>query len=192
VHFPRHEGHLLAANFWSDTAPNWLTAIATVCALGAAYWAGRTAKRLYDKEHERDQRREDETRKEQASKVAAWASWADVPSAALRLLDGGVNRLNLAVRNDSATPVYDVRVSYLCNGQELGEQPFYLISPTGSNPSHREIKVDGVRELIAQRRRPGERLDIRVAIEFTDANGYHWHRDSAGQLTELPLPSARR
>lgn len=192
MNFTFQTGTMLSASSWTEAAPNWVTAAATLGALGAAIWAGKTAKQLYDKEHERDRDRADELRRSQAGQVAAWASWTDVPSAALRLPNGEVNRLNLALRNDSPTPVYDVRISYSCEGEDLGSQLFHLLSPTGGHPHHREIKADGVRGLVAKPREPGERLDIRVAVEFTDANGVRWTRNTLGRLREVATPLADR
>jgi hypothetical protein len=177
--------HPSLAGVWADGAPNWLTAIATWGALVAAVFAGVTAKRLYDADRERDLKAAVAERSRQASQVVGWASWTNYSRVALKLPEGGTSRVNLAVRNASGVPVYDVSVDYWCRGEHLGGQTFSVLSPTGEDPHHREIKAAGVGALVAKPRDPDARLDIRVAIEFTDALGVRWRRDPAGRLSEL-------
>ncbi len=178
------------AGVWADGVPNWLTAVATCGALAAAVFAGVTAKRLYDTEHARDLRAAAAERARQANEVVAWASWTDIPSAALRLPNGDTSRVNLAVRNASGVPVYDAVVEYSCDGKALGGQKFSVLSPTGDEPHHREIKASGVGVLVAKPRGPSARLDIRVSMEFTDALGLRWRRETSGILRQIENKSA--
>lgn len=171
----------------ADTIANWITAIATALALGAAVWAGFTARKLYAIEQRRDRDRDLAEERRQAELVASWVSWTDQPRVALRLPDGRTSRANLAVQNGSAVPVYDVAVTYSEGGGALGIQRFHVLSPTGSTAHYREIKSTGVAELVAQPRAADDRLDIRVAISFTDARGTRWTREASGQLSKVAV-----
>ena len=174
------------ASAWSAAIPNWVTALATVGALVAASFAGWTATRLYRTERERDERLERAERSWQASQIVAWASWAKPtdPGIALNLAGGRTSQVHLALRNASGVPVYDVQVFWSCEGQALGDQPLPMLSPTGDHPHEREIKCKGVAELV-QRPDRAARIDIRAAIEFTDAAGVRWRRGGDGRLLEI-------
>lgn len=108
----------------------------------------------------------------------------DQPRIALQLPDGRTSPANLAIQNGSAVPVYDVAVTYSEGETPLGIQPFHVLSPTGSTPHYREIKCPGVAEFLPQPRVADARVDIRIAISFTDARGTRWTREASGQFSK--------
>ena len=167
----------------SETIANWVTAAAAVAAAGLAYWAGHTAKNLYDVEAGRDRSQELARQQEQARLVAAWVSWTDVPRKALRVSGHSPLRAHLALRNASAVPVYDVTVEFSADGRSLGQQAIGVQSPTGEEPHHRRIEPETVGAYAVEELKRRERLDIRAAITFTDASGIRWHRAGDGALT---------
>lgn len=175
----------LGRNLSVADAPDWITAAATVVALGAALWAGFTATKLYNIERKRDADRDDAAERQQADLVAAWVSWTDQPNVAMTLPDDRTSRANLALQNASPVPVYDVEVEYSEGEEALGSQKFHVLSPTGPAPHHREIKSVGVGDLLARPRARDARVDIRVAIAFTDARGARWARTAHGQLAKI-------
>lgn len=170
----------------ADTIANWVIAMATTMALGAAFWAGLAAWKLYGIELDREKARHLAEKQRQAELVATWVSWTDQPKVAMRLPDGRTVRANLAMQNGSAVPVYDVKVTYSADSWELGSQHFPMLSPTGSSAHHRQIKCLGVENLLAKRRDPGARVDIRTTFTFTDAGGNRWTREASGQLRPCP------
>lgn len=173
--------------------PDWITAVATALALGAAVWAGLTARKLYDIERKREASRDLADERQQAELVASWVSWTNQPDVTLTLPDGRASRAHLAMQNASPVPVYDIEVEYSEGEESLGSQRFHALSPTGPTPHHREIKSAAVGEFLARPRSADARVDIRVAISFTDARGTRWARTAAGQLSreDLPGPDGR-
>lgn len=168
----------------ADTVANWVMAVTTALALGAAVWAGHTARRLYAIEQRRDRDREQTAERKQADLVAVWVSWSGL-RVPLSLPSGATSPASLAIQNGSAVPIYDVQVTYSEAGAPLGSQSFHIISPTGSQVDYREIKCDRVIQRLDEPRAQGARLDLRVGIAFTDAGGTRWTRESSGQLTKV-------
>lgn len=151
-------------------------------ALAAAIWAAVTAKRLFVIEQSRERDREEAAERNQAELFASWVSWSHQPQVAMHLPDGTSSRATLAVRNGSPVPVYDVVVTYNEGRLALGTQEFNVISPTGSVAHYREIKCAGVGDALMRPRDPDARLDLRVALTFTDAQGKRWTRETSGKL----------
>ena len=168
----------------ADTVANWIMAVTTTLALGAAMWAGHTARRLYAIEQHRDQDRQLAEERKQADLVASWVSWSQQP-VPLSLPSGRTSRATLAVQNGSAVPIYDVCVTYFETEAILGPQHFHMISPTGFAAHYREIKSNGVLLRLDEPRERDVRLDIRVSIAFTDASGTRWTREPSGQLLKV-------
>lgn len=169
----------------ADTIANWVSAITTTMALGAALWAGLAAWKLHGIEVDREEARHLADKQRQAELVATWVSWTDQPAVAICLPNGRTARSNLAMQNGSAVPIYNVDVTYSVDSGELGTQKFSMLSPTGSSPHHRQIKCRGVENLLAKPRDPDARVDIRMTLSFTDAGGNRWTRDAAGLLSEV-------
>lgn len=165
----------------ADAAANWVTALATLLALGAAIWAGVTAKRLYEIERKRETDRAQAQERSQADQFASWISWSRQPQVAMALPDG-MRSPSLALQNGAPVPVYEVAVTYFEGREFLGAQTFSVISPTGSTPHYRQIRCPGVAEVLLRPRDRDTRLDLRVALTFTDAHGVRWTRDRSGIL----------
>jgi hypothetical protein len=165
----------------SEAAANWVTALATLFALGAAIWAGVIAKRLYDIERQRETDRAELEERGQADQFASWISWSLQPQVAMDLPEG-LTSPSLALQNGAPVPVYDVVVTYFEGPQMLGEQAFPVISPTGPVAHYRQIKCPGVVDVLLRPRDRDTRLDLRVALIFTDAHGVRWTRDRSGTL----------
>jgi hypothetical protein len=164
-----------------DSAADWVTAFATLLALGAAIWAAATAKRLYEIERQRETDRAEAQERNQADQFASWVSWSQQPQAAMALPDR-MRSPSLALQNGAPVPIYEVIVTYFEGERSLGDQTFSVISPTGSVPHFRQIKCRGVAEVLLRPRDRDTRLDLRVALTFTDAHGVRWRRDRSGRL----------
>ncbi|WP_157682854.1 hypothetical protein [Nocardioides scoriae] len=160
------------------------SALTGALTLLAAIWAGVTATRLYRVEQERDRARVAAERRSQAEQFAGWVSWVPQPHLAIDLPEG-LRSPNLALRNANSVPVYDVTVRYFHGDIPAGEQSFSVISPTDSDTQHREIKSETMREVLLQPRPAATRLDLRVALSFTDARGRRWERDRQGRLRDF-------
>jgi len=165
---------LMAQASWGDV-PGWISAAGTIVALVAAAWAGLTAKRLYDREAERDERAASAARREQARRIAAWLE--PLPNAA----DG----LALYVRNGSSEPVYNFQATLIYRDQD---DQFQTILPrlgwsTVPPKDHPVVHELPPAELVTSSR-PGGKGPLCVAIAFVDAAGIHWHRDHLGRLVE--------
>ena len=162
-----------------------MSAVATLLAVGAAVWAGVTAKGIFEIEQRREKDRLEAERRSQANQFVCWISWSDQPQVAMKLPDG-MRSPSLAIRNSSSVPVYDVVVTYFEGSAELGKQDFPTLSPTGSAAHYRQIKRAEVGKVLLRPRGPEVRLNLRVALAFTDAQGRRWRRDQTGELAELP------
>ncbi|TYB94055.1 hypothetical protein FXF53_27415 [Micromonospora sp. WP24] len=180
---------LLHAAEWGDV-PTWVGAVASLGALTAATVAARVAKRVYQIESERDQQaeadrreRELEAMRAQASRVSAW--W----DTAYRVDDAG-QRYSLGraalVRNASELPVHSVRVFFHAPLEGGGYEHFgpaiKAVVPPGSVPIdvYPPVGLSSV-----------ESADVVVEIEFIDAGGLQWKRDTGGRLHLLHTPSDR-
>jgi hypothetical protein len=173
------------------TLPDWISAIATLGALAAAWIAGATAKRLYVVESERDKVAAEEREREDAELVHAWT--AAVHGEGLR------SRYGLIISNRSTSPVFDVKIESNTgiedNGVHRAAWPVKLamlppgeyFAPTVPYPD-KGSRDEGIPE-------PTSQLDgtirpimkkhdwVVTRIGFTDAAGRHWHRDRTGVLT---------
>ncbi|QCX26954.1 hypothetical protein [Nocardioides jishulii] len=172
-------------------AANWVSALASLLALGAATWAGVTAKRLYEIERGRETDRVEAQERSQADQFASWISWSSQPQVAMPLADG-LRSPSLALQNGAPVPVYDVVIKYFEGPQVLGEQTFSVISPTGSIAHYRQIECPGLGDVLLRPRERGARLDLRVALTFTDAHGIRWTRDRTGRLQKSGLVPTRQ
>lgn len=168
---------------WGDI-PAWISAIGSLGALIAAVLASLIALRIYRIESERDQRAESDRRERdlealraQASQVSAW--W----DTAYRVSDEG-QRYSLGraalVRNASELPVHSVRVFFHVplagGGYEYFGPVIKAVVPPRPDP------VDVYPPLEPGDVEPSNAL---VEIEFTDANGVQWKRDTSGRLEML-------
>lgn len=170
--------------FWTTVLPTWVTALATVAAVVAAVRAGRTAKRLYDREAARDQRVLDNAEHAQADLVAAWVTFNSdplTPTQAQKLptafrARGWVCRL----RNASNVPVYDLHAVIEAPGGQERARPEPIATLPPGPPQ--DYPVPDISHALDPTNDENYRL-LRVSIRFTDAAGRRWHRSGAGELS---------
>lgn len=161
----------------SSDAAAWTEASATVVAVGAAIFAGRYAKKAYDKEVQRDEQRENERRSAQAEKVAAWCErWVGEA--------GAWNYERYYLRNASDIPVYDVVVLFRQGKHSLGTDSLDVLPPA-DEPVVREVPVHVRNEAHAAEAEHGQ--IIRPLVSFRDAAGRHWRRTAEGLLVRSTL-----
>ena len=163
-----------------------LSAVATACAFLAALYAGYQAQRLFRIELRRDEQARDAERKEQASRVSAWA--------ATRIKTGGRISFGVVIRNSSDDPVYDVQIE--CHGFSSPRVPTLQCVPPGeffvanAVEDHATAEWDYPKPLgeIHDPLRPFTISDARGvdAITFRDNTGAGWHRAARGELTKTP------
>lgn len=169
---------------WGD-APTWLAGAVALAALVAAWRAGSIAAELLRVEQQRegDRARRDESW--QASLVSAWIDVGyqrdefDNPTS--------VESLTCFVRNASAVPVHDVKVSPLLDrrGQATGCEwiAANLDWPTlpPSDQPHPKPILGPIVSLVDSAGRSSE-IAMRCKIAFTDSSGTRWVRHTNGEL----------
>lgn len=171
-----------------STVAEWISALATVGALVAATVAGRSAKRLYDIESERD-------RVAAASREAAAARLMNAWTAihAPDVSKPKIGRHGLVVSNAGEGAVFDVTV---CSDDHTGkaQHPMHLhVLPPGEYFVLRETQhlwgyPAPARAQVGMIRPISNRKEWRVtSIAFMDSAGLRWRRDASGLHRE---PSA--
>jgi hypothetical protein len=180
------------------TVPEWISAIATVGALIAAWLAGTTAKRLYGVESDRDATAAEQRERHDADLVHAWTTAVH--------RDGTRPRYGLIVKNGSSSPVFDVTIQSTTGIPfEGGHKRAWPVDLAMLPPGEYFVTTvpypdtntgeDGIPEptsgLDGTIRPVMKKRDWAVSrIHFTDASGRHWQRDKDGVLTRAPA-SAR-
>ena len=164
--------------------PDWISSVATVGALLAAIYAGRVARKLYQRESDRDQlaQRDRSTqallaKRSQAERVVAWIGDASAPLSApdgrrIGVIQGRV----VSVLNQSGRPVWDVSVVVAGNfdGEAFeGAINIPLLPP--SDEAFTSLPAD-VLTL------PD---DAAVTLRFRDAANAVWMREPDGSLVLL-------
>jgi len=178
---------------------DWLAALATLAAFGAATVAGWYAHRALMVEQARDERRGQDDRarerrelRAQAERVAAWAT---NPLAAKT--DGQYERpkIEILVRNATDLPITDavMRLSARIGprGALSGQGAFVsmgsiteILVPPSDAPLRSALDpglADIVRDLMNSN--SNEHISIQVELTFTDASGRVWVRHQDGTLT---------
>ncbi|TWF77197.1 hypothetical protein FHX44_113102 [Pseudonocardia hierapolitana] len=163
---------------------DWVNAAGTVCAFGAALFAGivavgsyRTQQRAIDRQltaHAEDERRRARSERQwQASKVAVWVY-------------RGRNSWTVHAANSSGLPVYRLTVRI------AGEEPPFSVAiergTQGPTPADTARKLTNALRVVLDQRN-ALHMDpnkLHVAIAFTDAAGVRWRRDERGKLDEVP------
>lgn len=182
----------------SGSYADWLAALATLAAFGAAVIAGWYAHRALMVEHARDERRDQDDRdrerrdlRAQAEKVAAWATH---PSAAKS--NGQYERptVEILVRNTTDLPITDavMRLTARVGPHDalsrqgafvpLGSITHILVPPSDL-PLSFSLKpglADVVRDLMNSN--TNEHISVQVEMTFTDAGGRVWVRRQDGTL----------
>jgi hypothetical protein len=165
----------VAPDFDFGDVPTWL---ATVGAVLAAYFAARA----YVIETRRDAVAANLLRQEQASQIAVWTEYLPHP------YTGEPEAMDCFVlRNASQLPIYEVHVFSFSHKtfpqieepEPVGQFVMGTVPPT-EKPILHKAYVDG------------NKLRWAFAIQFRDAAGVVWHRDTGGMLWETELPDAER
>jgi hypothetical protein len=180
------------------TVPDWLTTGATAGALGAAIWAGVTAKRLYDIEAKRDLVHEEERQSLQAQGVAVWCA-AEIPSGEEEPRSWG-----LVLQNTSHGVIYDVSVRSTRKTWENDKQTvsenavaaltvlppgtYYLAGDTAGKYRWGFAKDVGVFQGEIRPITKSSQIQV-VALSFRDAANRKWTRTKSGELTQMGAAS---
>lgn len=180
------------------TYPDWLAALATLAAFGAAVIAGWYAHRALLVEQARDGRREEDDRerarrdlRQQAEKVAAWSGPLSTSKS-----NGVVDRVNLdlAIRNASDLPITEVLIQLTARlAPSTGNPRDASLMTLDSLRRHLVPPAVAAQELTAPRalrdlvgdvlnQNPTHTLTILVELQFTDAANRRWIRRSDGTL----------
>lgn len=171
----------------------WLNFVVTTIAMFAAGWAGWQARGLLLVEVARDQNRELNDQKHDASKISCWArpelkGFSSNPYFNSRGVGG-------EVRNNSDQAIYDVCLNWTSNGAVFYESRFDLVPPGESLVdelprealkyiSEDDEFLDKIESEEAAREASQKVCDsIRIAIQFRDAENRTWMRNSLGILT---------
>jgi hypothetical protein len=143
------------------SVPEWLAGLGSTAALGfAAYAAVATTRQL--------QMVEDDRRKIQASKVAAWCYTSSANQSPTYL-----------VFNHSDLPIYRVELSAVDRRQPTAARSV-VTSLSFLSPGEHHMEVD-VGPLTAA----ANEKQLLVEIVFVDCAGARWQRNFEGQLREL-------
>ena len=176
---------------WGDV-PAWVLGGAALLAFVLAVRAAH----LRHEELRTSERRlaalEEDRWRDQASRVAAWASEVslDPPPGDLAFVaepDAAVpHEVVIACHNGSGEPVYDLKVGVYGDDGNLWEPaPLSLLPPETT----RHIRISVPLAL----RRGGEQEELpAVRVIFRDARGRSWARTRRGRLTGIEHPPAQR
>lgn len=170
----------------AGTIADWVAAIATLMATGAAVIAGGIAYRAYERETLHDRQRA-------AAGVHAWvASDNDVQKRSEAAV--------LMVLNTGEELIYDVHLEVQIDGTSIpapgrGDKSWkflppgtFFVGPGGANPSGGRYPW-GFPEATDDngRFRPwvGTEKFLVTRLDFTDSRGMRWSRDASGRLHEV-------
>lgn len=160
---------------WGNV-PAWA---AFISALVAVMFTWRALAR----ERRRDADRELRDRQEQANQVAAWVSRRDGPK------PGEPGNFYIELRNASDLPVYDVQIMLRDSvGGEVLKQVWWLGASPRDTPrvmdldSKAQVRLDYI---MKRAREQKDRIYYDLTLDFTDASGVRWHRQSDGRLVEI-------
>lgn len=178
----------------------WVTAIAGVIALGAAFWAAIYAGRLFKVESDRDHRMESRAKREQASLVNAWwVTWGGP----------GGDRYGLLFRNSSTAPVFSLQVNSTSSGKTRAPLALAWLPPgeyvvenqksdrtraAPSGDSTQNKSSWGLAQSVEALPEPPHPMlrgrEYTVGIEYMrDSVGNWWTRDTHGVLQERDAPT---
>ncbi|HEY6794244.1 MAG TPA: hypothetical protein VI248_06140 [Kineosporiaceae bacterium] len=144
---------------------DWINVGAGVFSSLGTVGAFATGMVLLRREHQREEARAEDARRDQAVKVSAWIEAARTPS--------GGRELFFHVHNASRMPIYEVSVrNPVTEGDEPEEAEFIGLVPPGQT-----IRRPAPKEWLATYHSPEP-----VEIEFLDSSGHRWTRDEQGTL----------
>jgi hypothetical protein len=200
----------------NGSTADWVAAIATVGALGAAVVAARYAAGAFDLEQGREERLFFERRSAQAALVAAWPEQF-IPNreqehdGSMTVVEGITGAVAM-LRNASDIPVTNVHIDFTvvlakadgrvaAEVRYLGGEDLAVLPPASEATEARWISAAGA-VMIPGVPTLGDGMDyphygtydpshLIVDVTFRDAAGVLWHRDRVGRLVEvLETPGA--
>lgn len=156
---------------------DWVAAIGTWLAVGAAIYAGLYAKAAHDLERSREERSAASRRRNQASRIATWPSY--------RIADG---TYGVMVANTSDSLVYELTVK--AHSQAHGDTAINLrFLPPGiyfaANPWGKDACFPDRIANEAEYRPVMSTDKYQVSATFTDAKGERWNRPYREPLQEV-------
>ena len=172
----------------------WLTAVTSVFALGAAFWAALTARGVYRIEQARDDKAREQAERAQATRVFGWVAVAVDPAS------GEVVGRGMVIVNLSDAPVYSVEIfATRQDGQPEPRLRLTILPPGTFYVERREAdryhwgfpdEIEQLRQDWLIRpimKKPTWQVS---AMTYTDASERQWRRDGRGVLlragVELP------
>lgn len=184
---------------WGDV-PGWLTAVATVGALIAAYVAAKQAKAIVQLELKRDEERKVLDDASQASQVAVWATESVAEPVDRTSWIGRLTVMSVSgfVVNNSPQPVYDVEVAWFVGEEQVFSSALAVLPPKGLEewklPTEIIARFDDatqdrgdvvLRSLEEARLLSRMAADLlRLEVSFRDSSNQRWIRDRAGRLVQ--------
>lgn len=172
---------------------DWIAAVSTFAALLAASYAAVQTSRTFRLEQERDRKRDDVARQQQAGLVASWAIEVQFVHSTGGHQDPslGVYGVAVEVRNVSALPVTAVRIEVTlvwaagstAAARALGEVLVPVLPP---HEQPQEVFVVAADPQSHKIRPAGAKAHAEVALTFRDASGVLWNRQADGRLSEVP------
>lgn len=205
---------------WQTDAPtatvaDWVAAIATVAAFGAAVIAAWYAGRALRAEQERDAKRDEAERRSQASLIAAWLDegmyWTSAREVTARAYDPSrevpppqdavavvPHHTTLVIHNASPLPIYDFTLT-LFDEPGPGESELVLAAEHTLGMARagesvweltfpREVQDACERRQTSRSDWPPDRvepLELHIGWKFRDAAGAGWERHPGGKLSEV-------
>lgn len=162
----------------------WVSALAAIGALGAAVWAGRSAKQLYLVESRRDEVAAEREAAEAARRVSAWIA-IHLPNG--RSDDQG--RVDgMILTNAGTTPIFDIEVtSNDYTGRAQRDLHLSVLPPgeyfTQTESTYGWTFPDPTKAFSGLIRPITRKEEWRVTgLTFMDASGLRWRRDETGRL----------
>lgn len=184
---------------WGDV-PGWLTAVATMGALIAAYVAAKQAKAIVQLELKRDEERKVLDDASQASQVAVWATESVAEPVDRTSWIGRLTVMSVSgfVVNNSPQPVYDVEVAWFVGEEQVFSSALAVLPPKGLEerklPTEIIARFDDatqdrgdvvLRSLEEARLLSRMAADLlRLEVSFRDSSNQRWIRDRAGRLVQ--------
>lgn len=161
----------------AGSVAEWLSALSTILATGAAGIAGYVAYRAYLREKSRD-------RQALASGIHAWMA---------QHTDSADRKPRIVLVNSTPSLIYQLRVELTQNGKVStapSKDGAWQVLPPGTfvvGPHNRYPWALPEPAIDLQQYRPYTLNEgyLVTAIEFSDARGVRWRRDGEGRLIEL-------
>lgn len=172
-------------------ATDWISALATIGALGAAVWAVVVSRRLHRVETDRDEVSAERAKREQASGIAAWCI--------RRSAEDDKLRRGLLLHNSSDAPVFDIEVtSTYAPSKSHAPQPQPTLRLTILPPGDYVVFADSTYPWTLPVERTARSVDAApimnnpgwtvTEMSFRDAHGVRWRR-TGGSLHEATTTS---